>query len=141
MEGGTADDLVIVGKLDAVVLTHAHLDHCGYLPRLAMQGFRGRVFCTAGTMDLCRLVLPDSGRIQEEDAKQANKHGYSKHQPALALYDESDAQRALTHLQPIGYQREIEVANGISVEFLPAGHLLGSAFIRMRLRGGKTRRA
>ena len=125
-------------SIDAVVLTHAHLDHVGYLPRLVAQGYKGRVFCTAGTMDLCRLVLPDSGRIQEEDAKQANKHGYSKHQPALALYDESDAQRALTHLQPIGYRRETEVANGISVEFLPAGHLLGSAFIRMRLGSGKT---
>ena len=125
-------------SIDAVVLTHAHLDHVGYLPRLIAQGYKGRVFCTAGTMDLCRLVLPDSGRIQEEDAKQANKHGYSKHHPAQALYDEVDAQRALTHLQPIGFHREMEVASGITVEFLPAGHLLGSAFIRMRLRGGKT---
>ena len=92
-------------SIDAVVLTHAHLDHVGYLPRLVAQGFDGRVFCTAGTADLCRLVLPDSGRIQEEDARQANRHGYSKHQPALPLYDEAAANRALTHLYQVGYQR------------------------------------
>ena len=125
-------------SIAAVVLTHAHLDHVGYLPRLIAQGYRGRVFCTAGTMDLCRLVLPDAGRIQEEDAKQANKHGYSRHQPALPLYTEVDAQRALTHLQPIGYDRDFEIARGVSVRLLPAGHLLGSAFVTMRLDGGRT---
>jgi metallo-beta-lactamase family protein len=125
-------------SLDAVVLTHAHLDHVGYLPRLVAQGYRGRVFCTAGTLDLCRLVLPDSGRIQEEDARQANKHGYSRHERALPLYGEVDAQRALTHLQPVGFHREMEVIPGISIEFLPAGHLLGSAFIRMRLGGTRS---
>ena len=126
------------GELDAVVLTHAHLDHVGYLPRLVAGGYGGRVFCTAGTQDLCRLVLPDSGRIQEEDARQANKHGYSKHTPALPLYGEVDAQRALTHLQPMGYHRPIDVAPGISIEFRPAGHLLGSAFVIARLAGGPT---
>ena len=89
-------------------------------------------------MDLCRLVLPDSARIQEEDARQANKHGYSKHEPALPLYTESDALAALTQLQPIGYQRPIEVVPGVSIEFLPAGHLLGSAFVVMRLNSGPT---
>ena len=125
-------------SIDAVVLTHAHLDHVGYLPRLVAEGYRGRVFCTAGTKDLCQLVLPDSGRIQEEDARQANKHGYSRHQPALPLYTEIDAQRALTHLQPVGYDRDIEVTDGITIRFVPAGHLLGSAFVVMSLRGGKT---
>jgi metallo-beta-lactamase family protein len=129
---------VPASSLDAIVLTHAHLDHVGYLPRLVTQGFKGRVFCTAGTMDLCRLVLPDSARIQEEDARQANKHGYTKHAPALPLYTEVEAQRALTMLQPMGYQRAIDVAPGVSVEFLPAGHLLGSAFVVMRLQGGPT---
>jgi metallo-beta-lactamase family protein len=124
------------GSLDAVALTHAHLDHVGSLPRLIAQGYRGRVFCTPGTKDLCQLVLPDAGRIQEEDARQANKHGYSKHQPALPLFSESDALRALTHLQPLGYERPIEVAPGVSVEFHPAGHLLGSAFVMARLTGG-----
>jgi metallo-beta-lactamase family protein len=125
-------------EIDAVVLTHAHLDHVGYLPRLRADGYRGRVFCTAGTKELCGLVLPDSGRIQEEDARQANRHGYSKHQPALPLYTESDALAALTQLQPIGYQRAIEIVPGISIEFLPAGHLLGSAFVVARLQSGPT---
>ena len=125
-------------SITAVVLTHAHLDHVGYLPRLVASGFAGRAFCTPGTQDLCRLVLPDSGRIQEEDARQANRHRYTRHMPAEPLYDEIAAQRALTHLQPVGYDREIEVAPGISVEFHPAGHLLGSSFILMRLRGSRT---
>jgi len=125
-------------SIHAVVLTHAHLDHVGYLPRLVAQGFTGRVFCTAGTMDLSRLVLPDSARIQEEDARQANRHGYSKHAPALPLYTEVEAQRALTMLQPIGYQRPVDVASQVSVEFRPAGHLLGSAFVVMQLQGGPT---
>jgi metallo-beta-lactamase family protein len=124
------------GTLDAVVLTHAHLDHVGHLPRLIAQGYRGRVFCTPGTKDLSQIVLPDAGRIQEEDARQANKHGYTKHHPALPLFNESDALRALTHLQPLGYERPIEIAPGISIEFHPAGHLLGSAFVMTRLTNG-----
>ena len=125
-------------SIHAVVLTHAHLDHVGYLPRLVAQGFRGRAFCTAGTADLSRLVLPDSGRIHEEDARQANRHGYSKHHPALPLYTESDAQRALTQLQPMGYQRAIEVAPGVTIEFVLAGHLLGAAYVVVRLAEGRT---
>jgi metallo-beta-lactamase family protein len=125
-------------SIHAVVLTHAHLDHVGYLPRLVGQGLRGPVFCTHGTADLSRLVLPDSARIQEEDAKQANKHGYSKHAPALPLYTESDALRALTQLQPVGYERPIEAAPGITVEFRQAGHLLGSASVFTHISGGPT---
>ena len=125
-------------SIAAVVLTHAHLDHVGYVPRLVAQGFRGRIFCTGGTADLCRLVLPDSARIQEEDARQANRHGYSRHRPALPLYGEPDALRALTQLQPLGYDREIEVVSGVGIRFLPAGHLLGSAFVVLKLAGGKT---
>src|SRR5688572_4974068 len=131
-------DLPVAAKeIDAIVLTHAHLDHVGYLPRLVAQGFRGRVFCTAGTRDLCRIVLPDSGRIQEEDAENANRHGYSKHAPALPLYGEADAFRAVSQLQPVGYERPIPVAEGIEVDFLAAGHLLGSAYARVRA-GGRT---
>ena len=85
---------VAATSIDAVILTHAHLDHCGYLPRLVAQGFKGRVFCTAGTRDLCTLVLPDSAHIQEEDARDANRYSYSKHQPALPLYTSADAERA-----------------------------------------------
>jgi metallo-beta-lactamase family protein len=124
-------------RIDAVILTHAHLDHCGYLPRLVAGGFRGRVFCTPGTRELCTLVLPDSAHIQEEDARQANKRGYSRHHPALPLYTELDAARALTQLQPVGYDRPIPVVPGLEVEFINAGHLLGSAYARLRI-GGKT---
>jgi metallo-beta-lactamase family protein len=125
-------------SIDAIVLTHAHLDHVGYLPRLVGQGYRGRIFCTAGTQDLCRLVLPDSARIQEEDARQATKHGYSKHLPAKPLYTESDAFRTVTQLQPMGYRRAIEIVDGLTVEFVPAGHLLGSAYVIVRVSGGST---
>ena len=122
-------------SIDAVVLTHAHLDHCGYLPRLVAHGFNGRVFCTAGTQDLVRIVLPDSGRIQEEDAASANREKYSKHDPALPLYTEVDAFRALSLLQPVGYDRPMPVADGIEVDFINAGHLLGSAYARVRAAG------
>ena len=124
-------------EIDAIVLTHAHLDHCGYLPRLVSQGFRGRVFCTAGTKDLCRLVLPDSGRIQEEDAANANRHRYSRHEVALPLYTEADAFNAVSLLQPVGYDRPVPLSDGVEVEFISAGHLLGSAYARIRT-GGKT---
>jgi metallo-beta-lactamase family protein len=123
--------------IDAVVLTHAHLDHCGYLPRLVAQGFKGRIFCTPGTRDLCSLVLPDSAHIQEEDARRANRHGYSRHAPALPLYTSLDAARTLTRLQPVGYERPIPVVPGVDVEFINAGHLLGSAYARLHV-GGKT---
>jgi len=126
---------VPASSLEAIVLTHAHLDHCGYLPRLVAQGFRGRVFCTQGTQDLCKIVLPDAGRLQEEDAEQANKHHYSKHSPALPLYREVDAFRAVSQLQPCGYDRPMPVATGIEVTFVNAGHLLGSSYVRMRIDG------
>jgi len=121
--------------LDGVVLTHAHLDHCGLLPRLVSAGFEGRIFCTPGTRDLCTLILPDAGRIQEEDARQANKHGYSRHRPAYPLFTEADALRTLTQLQPVSYRVKVPVAEGVEAEFLPAGHLLGSAFVRVTLHG------
>jgi metallo-beta-lactamase family protein len=125
-------------SIDAVVLTHAHLDHVGYLPRLVAQGYRGRVFCTPGTQELCRLVLPDAARIQEEDARQANKHGYSKHDPAEPLYTEPDAFRALTQLQPVSFAQPIEIVGGFTIEFRMTGHLLGSAYLHARIDGGPT---
>src|SRR4051812_25325932 len=96
-------------SIDAVILTHAHLDHCGYLPRLVSAGFRGRIFCTPATKELCSLVLPDSAHIQEEDAREANRHGFTKHAPALPLYTSADAARALTQLQPVGYDRPVPI--------------------------------
>ena len=134
-------------SIDAVVLTHAHLDHCGYLPRLVSAGFRGRIFCTPATKELCSLVLPDSAHIQEEDAREANRHGYSKHSPALPLYSSADAARALTQLQPVGYDRPVplwgQTRVGVgsdpsptpTVEFINAGHLLGSAYARVKVAG------
>jgi len=120
-------------SLDAIVLTHAHLDHCGYLPRLVAQGFRGRIFCTPGTRDLCTIVLPDSAHLQEEEARFANKRGYSKHKPSLPLYTQLDAARTLTQLQPIGYNRPVPIVPGVEAEFINAGHLLGSAYARLRI--------
>jgi metallo-beta-lactamase family protein len=123
--------------LDAVVLTHAHLDHCGYLTKLVSLGYRGRIWCTAGTKDLCSLVLPDSAHLQEEDARDANRYHYSKHDPALPLYTQADAARALGQLQPVGFDRPVPIAPGIELEFINAGHLLGSAYARITA-GGRT---
>ncbi len=124
--------------IDAVVLTHAHLDHVGYLPRLVAQGFRGRVFCTPGTLDLARLVLTDSAHLQEEDAKQANREGFSRHHPALPLYTVADAWRAISQLQPLGFDRPVQVVPGVEISFVPMGHLLGSAAVVMTLQDGPT---
>jgi metallo-beta-lactamase family protein len=115
--------------IDVVVLTHAHIDHSGWLPRLVAQGFQGPVYCTGGTEDLCKLVLPDAAHLQEEDAKFANKRGFSKHQPALPLYTEEDAAEALSRFRSVPYGKKIEVVKGIEVEFINAGHLLGSSYV------------
>jgi metallo-beta-lactamase family protein len=138
-------------SIDAVILTHAHLDHCGYLPRLVAGGYRGRIFCTPATKELCSLVLPDAARLQEEDAREANRQGYTKHSPALPLYTQADAARALMQLQPVGYERPVPlwgltpppsnsaqnrdpgVRPQVTVEFVNAGHLLGSAYARVRV--------
>jgi metallo-beta-lactamase family protein len=125
---------VAASDISAVVLTHAHLDHSGYLPRLTVEGYHGRIFCTAGTSDLCKLVLPDSARLQEEDAREANRMRYSRHDPALPLYRESDAFRALSQMQPFGFNRTVSITDNVDVEFINAGHLLGSSFIRMTIK-------
>jgi metallo-beta-lactamase family protein len=126
-------------SITAVVLTHAHLDHCGWLPRLVSAGFTGRVFCTPATKELTALVLADSARIQEEDAREANRNAYTRHNPALPLYTQLDAARAIDRLQPVGYERPIPLwpaSNGgdaPTAEFINAGHLLGSAYARIRV--------
>lgn len=124
---------VPASSIETVVLTHAHLDHCGYLPRLVASGFRGRIVCTPGTRDLCSLVLPDAARIQEEDARDANRYRYSKHQPALPLYTSDDAAHALSLFQTAPYNTKVTVVPGVEVEFINAGHLLGSSYARMQI--------
>ena len=132
-----ADPPVPPASIDSVVLTHAHLDHVGMLPRLVAQGFKGRIFCTPGTLDLCSLVLPDAGRLQEEEAERANRKGYTKHHPAKPLFTEEEAVVTLSRLQPVGYLRPIPVgSSGLEVEFIPTGHLLGAAYVRMRRQDG-----
>ena len=122
-------------QLDAVVLTHAHLDHSGYLPLLVKNGFRGKVYCTHATRDLCRLLLPDSGHLLEEEANYANRHGTSRHKPALPLYSEADAVRALKTLVPVDFGHILKLGEHLSVEFLRAGHILGAAMVKVRHHG------
>lgn len=123
------------GKLDAVILTHAHIDHTGFLPRLHAQGLAGRVLCTEGTRELAALLLPDSGHLQEEDARWANRRGYSKHRPALPLYTAADAEAAVRRLESFPYDVPVEVVDGVQVTFHQAGHILGSAFLDVRADG------
>lgn len=118
--------------LDAVILTHAHLDHTGYLPLLVKRGFAGPIFCTAATADLCRILLPDSAHLQEEDAERANRKRYSKHRPALPLYDARDAERALRQLAPKSFATEFDATIDLKMRFMPAGHILGSAIVTVR---------
>ena len=118
-------------QLDAVVLTHAHLDHSGYLPLLVKKGFHGPVFATPGTCELCRILLPDSGFLQEEDAKYAARHGFSKHNPPLPLYTEEDARRTLKQLNPVVFGNIHPLFDEVTVRFRPAGHILGAAAVEL----------
>ncbi|ATC28493.1 MBL fold metallo-hydrolase RNA specificity domain-containing protein [Caulobacter vibrioides] len=124
-------------SIDAVVLTHAHLDHSGYLPKLVREGFRGPIFCTAASADLCELLLLDSAKIQESDAEFANRHGFSKHKPALPLYGRRDALRALEQLRPIDFDTPTDLGHGANLYFRRAGHILGAATAHLRW-GGQT---
>ncbi|MGE0823794.1 MAG: MBL fold metallo-hydrolase RNA specificity domain-containing protein [Candidatus Binatia bacterium] len=127
-------------SIDAILLTHAHLDHTGYVPALTRSGFTGRIFATEGTRDLSRIVLPDSGHLQEEDAAYANRKGFSKHTPALPLYTEEDGHQAVARFTVVPFNRAQEVASGIRATFRPAGHILGSATITLEITNTKTRR-
>jgi metallo-beta-lactamase family protein len=117
--------------VDAIVLTHAHIDHSGYLPLLAKRGFAGAVYCTPGTRDLCEILLPDAGYLQEEEARFANRHGTSRHRPALPLFTRDDAIAALRLLKPVEFDRDFDLDGGPTVRFLRAGHILGAAIVRM----------
>ena len=123
------------GTLDAVLLTHAHIDHSGYLPLLIKNGYGGRVWCTPGTAALCRLLLPDSGHLQEQDAEYANRKGFSKHHPALPLYDKQDAIDALPALESVAFGEWFEPCAGLRVRFRTAGHILGAASVEIETGG------
>jgi metallo-beta-lactamase family protein len=125
---------VQASSINWVVLTHAHLDHTGYLPRLIKDGFRGEIHATPATVDLARLVLPDSGHLQEEDAEYANFKGYSKHKPALPLYTYEEAVKSLEALRPIDESKPLELSRHFSLKFYRAGHILGARSIEVTVR-------
>lgn len=114
-------------SIDAVVLSHAHLDHCGYLPKLVREGFRGPIHSTHATMEVAELILKDSGHIQEKDAEFANRHGFSKHKPALPLYGSRDAERTMEFFSPLAVQVPVELPGGATLTLRRAGHILGAA--------------
>jgi metallo-beta-lactamase family protein len=121
-------------SVDAVIITHAHIDHTGYLPRFVSHGFRGPVYCSRGTADLMKILLPDSARLQEEEADYRNRHALTKHSPALPLYTERDAEASLKLLQIVQNNGQaVQVVKGISAEFRTAGHILGSSQVLVRL--------
>ncbi len=118
--------------ISAVVLTHAHIDHSGYLPLLVKQGYKGRVYCSGATRDLCEILLPDSGRLQEEQAEYANRHQFSKHHPALPLYTEADAELALQQLVAIDFETDLKIGDEVTMRLHPAGHIPGAASVELR---------
>ena len=118
-------------SIDAILLTHAHIDHSGYLPRLVKMGFSGRIYCTSGTHDLCQILLRDSAHLQEEEARYANQKGFSKHHPALPLYSQDDAQRALDLFQTVDFHELVDLGDGLQARFYSNAHILGSSCIHI----------
>lgn len=119
-------------QIDLIILTHAHIDHTGYLPLLVKNGFSGKVLCSDATRDLCQILLPDSGYLQEEEAKFANKYGYSKHHPAKPLYTREDAEKSLKYLRAIPFRKNYKFGDETFISLIPAGHILGAAFVQIR---------
>ena len=135
------DTPVPARQINAVVLTHAHIDHCGWIPRLVKAGFRGPIYATPPTIDLCGILLPDSGHLQEEDAAFYNKHKKSKHDPALPLYTLEEAEESLQYFHPVQYGEAQPLCPEISFRFVRAGHILGSSMVEITLQtNGKNRR-
>ena len=126
-------------SIDAVLLTHAHLDHCGYLPALVRDGFRGPVYCTLSTGELVEIVLRDSAHLQEEDAQWARQKGFSRHADPRPLYDTADAEKAIELLKVKPFNLEFQLFDGVFAEFEPSGHILGSSVLRLREAGARPR--
>ncbi|SFP89529.1 MBL fold metallo-hydrolase RNA specificity domain-containing protein [Hymenobacter arizonensis] len=127
--------------VDIVILTHAHIDHSGYLPKLVRDGFRGRIFCTEPTADLLSIMLLDSAKLQEEEAAFANKKGYSKHNPAEALYTQQDVERMLPLVESVAYNAPLALLDGaLTLTFREAGHILGSASVELAVQGERQRK-
>jgi metallo-beta-lactamase family protein len=118
-------------SIDAVILTHAHIDHSGYLPLLVRNGFKGPIYCSSGTADLCDILLPDSGYLHEEDAARANKYGYTKHKPALPLYTQEDAYTALEQIKPLSFGDEYRLSDMLSFRLSHAGHIVGASCVHV----------
>lgn len=128
--------LIPPSEINQVLLTHAHIDHSGYLPCFCKQGFLGKVYCTYSTYDLCNIMLPDSGHLQEEDAYWANKKKFSKHDPALPLYTVEDAENSLKYFEPVYYDENLFITDTLRVKFKDAGHILGSSFVDIKTTSG-----
>lgn len=118
-------------EIDAVILTHAHIDHSGYIPLLVKKGFRGKIFCSTATRDLCEILLLDSGHLQEEEVKFANEQGYSKHHPALPLYTQEDARRSLKYFHTLNFGVEYSLDDNLQFRLSHSGHILGSSFVHL----------
>ena len=128
------DPPIPIQEIDAVILTHAHLDHSGWIPRLVKEGFTGPIYSTAATRDLCGILLPDSGHLQEEDAAFHNRHKTSKHDPALPLYTMEEAQQALNNFQTVEFTESKQLSPAFSFRFVPAAHIVGSSMVEITLK-------
>jgi metallo-beta-lactamase family protein len=126
---------VPAASIGGVLLSHAHIDHSGALPRLGREGFRGPIYCTPGTADLLKIMLPDAAHLQEEEAQFANRHQTSKHQPALPLFTTADAERVLTQVRPVGFNESFSPAQGVTARFINAGHILGAGLVEVSING------
>ena len=125
-------------EIDAVIITHAHIDHTGYLPRLVKLGFAGKVFTSRATGDLLKILLPDSGRLQQEEADYRNRHSLTKHSPALPLYDEDDAKNALKQIEPVANDGAfVEICEGFRASFSVAGHILGASQVLVEMENAR----
>jgi metallo-beta-lactamase family protein len=126
---------VPAAAIGGVLLSHAHIDHSGALPRLGREGFRGPIYCTPGTADLLKIMLPDAAHLQEEEAEFANRHQTSKHQPALPLFTTADADQVLTQVRPVGFNDSFSPAQGVTARFINAGHILGAGLVEVSING------